>query len=146
MQDRKERDLPHEKTQQFFFYAENKQLTDAKILTGSTLETSESRFFTPFFTNYKEHLKYKSTNIIRIANIFSLIFHDYQLEVIRLREKTFRNLFSATVSTVRQPVESFFNWLNEKTKNQSEHEVRSTKGLTVHVFGKMAAAFIYLIF
>jgi len=47
---------------------------------------------------------------------------------------------------VRQPVESFFNWLNEKTQIQNAQKVRATKGLAVHVFGKIAAAFIYLIF
>jgi len=67
-------------------------------------------------------------------------------EIIRQREKAFRDLYSASVSTIRQPVESFFNWLNEKTKIQDAQKVRSTKGLAVHVFGKIAAAFIFLIF
>jgi hypothetical protein len=39
-----------------------------------------------------------------------------------------------------------FNWLIEKTDFQRASKVRSTKGLIVHVFGKIAAAFIYLIF
>ena len=67
-------------------------------------------------------------------------------EIIRQREKAFRDLYSAAVSTIRQPVESFFNWLNEKTKIQDAQKVRSSKGLAVHVFGKIAAAFIFLIF
>ena len=50
------------------------------------------------------------------------------------------------VSVVRQPIESLFNWLIEKTDFQRASKVRSTKGLIVHVFGKIAAAFIYLIF
>lgn len=54
--------------------------------------------------------------------------------------------FSKTVSKIRQPIESFFNWLIEKTDIQRASKVRSTKGLLVHVFGKMAAAFIGLIF
>ena len=69
-----------------------------------------------------------------------------EAECIRQREKSYRNMYSAAVSKVRQPVESFFNWLNEKTKIQEAQKVRSTKGLAVHVFGKIAAAFIYLIF
>ena len=68
-----------------------------------------------------------------------------EADCIRQREKAFRDLFGAAVSTVRQPVESFFNWVNEKTKIQEAQKVRSTNGLAVHVFGKMAAAFIYLI-
>jgi hypothetical protein len=67
-------------------------------------------------------------------------------EAIRQREKAYRDLYGKTVSTIRQPVESLFNWLNEKTEIQDAQKVRSTKGLAVHVFGKMAAAFIYLIF
>jgi len=66
------------------------------------------------------------------------------------REKQFdkaaNDLFSTAVSIVRQPIESLFNWLIEKTDFQRASKVRSTKGLIVHVFGKIAAAFIYLIF
>ena len=47
---------------------------------------------------------------------------------------------------IRQPVESFFNWPNEKTQIQNAQKVRSTKGLAVHVFGKIAAAYMSLIF
>jgi hypothetical protein len=65
---------------------------------------------------------------------------------IRQREKAFRDLLGTAVSKVRQPVESFFNWLNEKTKIQEANKVRSTKGLAMHIFGKIAAAFIFLIF
>ena len=67
-------------------------------------------------------------------------------ECVRQREKAYRDLFGAAVSKVRQPVESFFNWLNEKTQIQNAQKVRATKGLAVHIFGKIAAAFIYLIF
>lgn len=56
------------------------------------------------------------------------------------------NLFSTAVSKVRQPIKSFFNWLNERTKIQTAQKVRSTSGLIVHTMGKIAIAFIYLIF
>ena len=56
------------------------------------------------------------------------------------------NLFSVAVSKCRQPIESFFNWLIEKTDFQRASKVRSTKGLLIHTFGKIAAAFIGLIF
>lgn len=67
-------------------------------------------------------------------------------EVIRQRNKAADDLFSKAVSSVRQPIESLFNWLIAKTDIQKASKVRSTKGLLVHVFGKIAAAFIYLIF
>ena len=69
-----------------------------------------------------------------------------EADCIRQREKAYRDLYGKTVSTIRQPVESFFNWLNQKTEIQNAQKVRSTNGLAVHVFGKVAAAFIYLIF
>lgn len=61
------------------------------------------------------------------------------------RHKAADDLFSRAVSAVRQPIEGLFNWLIEKTDFQRASKVRSTKGLLVHVFGKMAAAFINLI-
>lgn len=69
-----------------------------------------------------------------------------QAEVLKQWDKAANDLFSRAVSKVRQPIESFFNWLIEKTDFQKASKVRSTKGLMVHVFGKMAAAFINLIF
>ena len=69
-----------------------------------------------------------------------------ETECIRQREKAYRDLYGAAVSKVRQPVESFFNWINEKTQIQNAQKVRSTNGLAIHVFGKIAAAFIFLIF
>ena len=63
-------------------------------------------------------------------------------EVIRQREKAARDLFSKAVSKVRQPIESFFNWLNEKTEIQRASKVRATKGLLVHTFGKLAIALL----
>ena len=47
---------------------------------------------------------------------------------------------STAVSQVRQPIESLFNWFEDKTGIQIASKVRSYKGLMVHVFGKIAAA------
>lgn len=55
-------------------------------------------------------------------------------------------IFSQSVSSIRQPIESFFNWLIERTDIQHSGKVRSTKGLLIHVFGKLAAAFLQLNF
>jgi len=54
------------------------------------------------------------------------------------------NIFSTLVSKVRQPIESLFNWLNEKTQIQTANKVRSPKGLCVHIWGKFAAALLML--
>ncbi len=55
-------------------------------------------------------------------------------------------LLSRYVSAVRQPVEAFFHWLNEKTAIQMASKVRSEKGLWVHCFGRLSAALFILAF
>jgi hypothetical protein len=52
--------------------------------------------------------------------------------------------WSTAVSRVRQPIESLFNWIEQKTGIQRASKVRSTNGLMVHVFGRFAAA-MYLL-
>lgn len=54
--------------------------------------------------------------------------------------------FSSFVSSLRQPIECFFNWLNRLTNIQSASLVRSLSGLLLHVFGRIAAALAALIF
>lgn len=63
-----------------------------------------------------------------------------QSEQERKRDKAANDLFSKAVSTVRQPIESLFNWFIEKTNIQNGSKIRSKDGLYVHVFGKLAAA------
>lgn len=67
-------------------------------------------------------------------------------DAIKKRIKAADDLFSTAVSRIRQPIESLFNWLIEKTDIQKASKVRSTKGLLVHAFGRLAAAYIILIF
>ena len=55
-------------------------------------------------------------------------------------------LWSKFVSSFRQPIESFFKWLNDKTDYQNASRVRSTKGLLVHCYGKLAFACLLLCF
>lgn len=50
------------------------------------------------------------------------------------------------VSAIRQPIESFFKWLNAKTDYQDASSVRSSKGLLVHCYGKLAFAGLLLCF
>lgn len=55
-------------------------------------------------------------------------------------------LYSTEVSRLRQPIESLFNWLIAKTDIQRASKVRSTRGLVVHVFGRIAAAISLWVF
>jgi hypothetical protein len=49
-------------------------------------------------------------------------------------------LYSAAVSGVRQPIESFFNWLQVKTQIHKASKVRSTKGLFSFIYARIAVA------
>jgi len=69
-----------------------------------------------------------------------------QPENIKTFDKAYNDLFSTAVSKIRQPIEGLFNWLIEKTDIQRASKVRSTKGLMVYVFGRLAAAYLFLIF
>jgi len=55
-------------------------------------------------------------------------------------------LWSRFASSVRQPLESLFGWLIQRTGIQNASLVRSTKGLFVHVYGKLAVACLLLTF
>ena len=69
-----------------------------------------------------------------------------QPENLKHFDKAAADLFSTAVSRVRQPIESFFNWLEEKTGIQRASKVRSTNGLLIHVFGRLAVAFMFIFF
>jgi hypothetical protein len=69
-----------------------------------------------------------------------------QPETLTQRDKAANDLFSISVSKIRQPIESLFNLLIEKTDIQRASKVRSTAGLLVHIFNRIAAAYIFLIF
>lgn len=69
-----------------------------------------------------------------------------QCQEIKNMDKAANDLFSTAVSRVRQSIESLFNWLIQKTDIQRTSKARSTKGLLIHIFGKIASAFINLIF
>ena len=56
------------------------------------------------------------------------------------------NAAETSISSIRQKIEVFFNWLNAKTGIQCASSVRSLKGLLSHVFGKLAAALASLAF
>jgi hypothetical protein len=65
-----------------------------------------------------------------------------QSEQERQHRKACNDLFSAAVSKVRQPIDSFFNRMNEKTTIQRAQKVKSTKGLLLHTIGKIALTFM----
>lgn len=50
---------------------------------------------------------------------------------------------STAVSRIRQPNETLFGWIEEKTGIECAGRVRSYNGLMVHVFGKLATAMFF---
>jgi hypothetical protein len=53
--------------------------------------------------------------------------------------------YNRLVCRLRQPIESFFKWLIDKTDIQRAGRVRSTDGLMVHCFGKLTFAMLLLV-
>jgi hypothetical protein len=50
---------------------------------------------------------------------------------------------STEVSRIRQPIEALLGWISEKTGVEFAGKVRSSNGLLVHVFGRLAAAMFF---
>lgn len=55
-----------------------------------------------------------------------------------------QKLQNTAISRLRQPIEGFFNWIIEKTDIQNASKTRATKGVLSHVYGKIAAAAVFL--
>ncbi|MFR9503965.1 MAG: transposase [Rikenellaceae bacterium] len=58
------------------------------------------------------------------------------------RNRVADDLYNRSVSSVRQPIESLFNGLIERTNIQRASKIRSTARLISFIFGKLAAAFL----
>lgn len=56
---------------------------------------------------------------------------------LKQRDFAYNNLFSNAVSKIRQPIESFFNWIIQKSGIQNASKVRYESGLWLHCFGKL---------
>ena len=54
--------------------------------------------------------------------------------------------YNRLVRRIRQPIESLFNWIEEKTGLQRASKVRSTDALMIHCWGKLVVAFFLLVF
>jgi len=61
-------------------------------------------------------------------------------------EKDVPTFYNRFVSAIRRPLESLFNWLIQRTDLQNASRVRSSQGLKVHCYGKLAIAWLLLTF
>ena len=120
-------------------------VNDLSLFKESWAEKENRTFFgdkiynsTSFFTNMKD--KFKSEMLTPVKAVKAMP------EVLRKIDRAANDLYSRAVSKIRQPIEALFSWLIEKSDIQKASKVRSTKGLSLHVYGRLAAAFITLIF
>lgn len=91
-----------------------------------------------FFTNMKD--KFNSEMLTPVKAIKGMS------DVLRKFDRAANDLYSRAASKNRQPIEALFSWIIEKSDIQKASKVRSTKGLNLHLYGRLAAAFIILIF
>jgi hypothetical protein len=61
-------------------------------------------------------------------------------------ETNIPTLLNRFVSSIRQPLESLFGWMIQRTGLQNASRVRSTNGLLAHCYGKIAVACLLLTF
>jgi hypothetical protein len=122
--------------------AEDNDLTVFKQAWGDKI-TNRTLFGDKIYSDFEyfNDVKKQKQNIEMLTPVKAI---KDQPERIRQRDRAYNDLFSSAVSKVRQPIESFFNRLNEKTTIQKAHKVRSTSGLLIHIMGKIAIAFMYL--
>ena len=96
---------------------------------------------------YQNEYLFKAVNLNYNSEMFTPVkYHKGVYSQIKKFNKAADDLYSKAVSSIRQPIEALFNWLIEKCDIQNASKVPSTKGLNLHLFGRLAAAFIGLIF
>ena len=61
-------------------------------------------------------------------------------------ESNVPTLYNRFISATRQPLESLFGWIIQKTDLQNASRVRSGQGLKLHCYGKLAVACLLLTF
>lgn len=75
---------------------------------------------------------------------------DYNIQLLTPRKKRKDEVFvsgdaySSFVSGKRQPIESFFHWMNAVTGIQNASHIRSSSGLLFHIFSSLALALFHL--
>lgn len=118
-------------------------VNDVTVFKEAWCEIENRTFFGDkmyFINDLNEHML-KHQNSETLAPIKAVKGMD---DVIKHRIKAADDLFSTAVSRIRQPVEAMFNWLIEKADIQKASKVRSTNGLLIHAFGRLAVAFLTL--
>lgn len=99
----------------------------------------------PYSKCYLDSAYFDETN----KDYFFEVYHVKILAIIK-RKRGQKQLFAdqkqynTAISKLRQPIEGYFNWLIEKTNIQNASKTRATKGVLSHIYGKIAAAIVFL--
>ena len=105
----------------------------------------------------EQYLKLPNTTLIAdlayLENELAQSFKDQNTNLVTGIKKpkgkdltTFEKYINRLLRKFRQPIESLFNWFDEKTNIQTASKVRSTQGLMIHCWGKLVVAFYLLVF
>lgn len=132
--------------------ASNNKLPHPKISTLSSASQHDYEVFKndllPLVKNSKCYLDsayFDEANVEYYKEKYGITIH-----AIAKRKRGQKALFSdqnyqnTMISSLRQPIEAFFNWLIEKTNIQNASKTRATKGVLSHVYGKIAAASVFI--
>ena len=128
----------------------------------ATLPIPRSIWFREASTNDLQSLKDQEIYLPNTALIGDKAFLDQELEQWLANQNTRlltpikkpkgkqltkeQKAYNRLISRLRQPIESLFNWIDEKPEIQTASKVRSTDGLMIHCFGKLTFAMFLLVF
>jgi len=81
------------------------------------------------------------------------LFDNIRVKLMTPKKKTkgqrhftlFQQAFNTIHSSIRQPIETLFGWINDQTNIENASKVRSVEGLLYHINVKMVAALMMLI-
>ena len=70
----------------------------------------------------------------------TVFYTPFKLKKGQGKESYFEKIYSSAVSSMRQTIESFFNWIQVKISIHADSMVRSTDGLLASIFARIAVA------
>lgn len=113
-------------------------------MNDNTVFKDELAHHAPGFSIFGDKIYDDRAAIPDLANLYQI----NMLAAIRRRKgqkylHADQKYFNNAVSQVRQPIESFFNWLEERAGIQIASKVRSTTGLFKHIWGRIATALLF---
>ena len=96
---------------------------------------------------YADKIYYDTDARVWLSDLFNINVRACEKRRVNQKElHADQNYYNTGISSIRQPIESFFNWLNVSSGIQDARLVRSTKGLMKHIYARLALCLYKLIF